>query len=94
MHDNLVTAELIQFFFTTDILIDHLGKLKFSDFGAAKILAKGQKTMGKTTMNVNVNSLTGTPMYMVRIMLLNVRVVTAGIHLHRLILDISIIRLI
>lgn len=52
-------------FFSTDILIDHLGKLKFSDFGAAKILAKGQKTMGKTTMNVNVNSLTGTPMYMV-----------------------------
>lgn len=53
------------YFFQKDILIDHLGKLKFSDFGAAKILAKGQKTMGKTTMNVNVNSLTGTPMYMV-----------------------------
>jgi hypothetical protein len=36
-----------------------------TDFGAAKILAKGQKTMGRTTMQMNVNSLAGTPMYMV-----------------------------
>lgn len=48
-----------------DILIDSQGQLKLSDFGAAKILAKGQKTMGRTTMNMNVNSLAGTPMYMV-----------------------------
>ncbi|CAO3622761.1 unnamed protein product [Cunninghamella echinulata] len=45
-----------------NILIDYQGQLKLSDFGAAKILAKGQKTMGHTTMNVN--SLAGTPMYM------------------------------
>ena len=55
------------FFFTIDILIDYQGQLKLSDFGAAKILAKGQKTMGRTTMNMNVNSLAGTPMYMVSI---------------------------
>lgn len=50
-----------------DILIDSQGQLKLSDFGAAKILAKGQKTMGRTTMNMNVNSLAGTPMYMVSV---------------------------
>ncbi|CAO3666433.1 unnamed protein product [Umbelopsis ramanniana] len=61
LHSNSVVHRDIK---PDNILIDHLGKLKFSDFGAAKILAKGQKTMGKTTMNVNVNSLTGTPMYM------------------------------
>ncbi|GAB5590544.1 Suppressor of Sensor Kinase (SLN1) [Umbelopsis nana] len=61
LHSNNVVHRDIK---PDNILIDHLGKLKFSDFGAAKILAKGQKTMGKTTMNVNVNSLTGTPMYM------------------------------
>lgn len=48
-----------------DILLDHQGHPKLSDFGAAKILAKNQKTMGRTTMNMNVNSLAGTPMYMV-----------------------------
>lgn len=48
-----------------DILIDYQGQLKLTDFGAAKILAKGQKTMGRTTMQMNVNSLAGTPMYMV-----------------------------
>lgn len=52
--------------FSLDILIDYNGQLKLSDFGAAKILAKGQKTMGRTTVNMNVNSLAGTPMYMVR----------------------------
>lgn len=57
------------FFFTLDILIDYQGQLKFTDFGAAKILAKGQKTMGRTTMHMNVNSLAGTPMYMVNIFL-------------------------
>ena len=54
-----------------DILLDdHMGVIKFVDFGAAKILAKNQKTMGRTTMaqqksKSNVHSLTGTPMYMV-----------------------------
>ncbi|KAI9270908.1 hypothetical protein EDC94DRAFT_690820 [Helicostylum pulchrum] len=47
-----------------NILIDYNGQLKLSDFGASKILAKGQKTMGRTTVNMNVNSLAGTPMYM------------------------------
>jgi mitogen-activated protein kinase kinase kinase len=47
-----------------------MGVIKFVDFGAAKILAKNQKTMGRTTMaqqksKSNVHSLTGTPMYMV-----------------------------
>ncbi|KAI7866076.1 hypothetical protein BDF14DRAFT_1818514 [Spinellus fusiger] len=46
-----------------NILIDYQGQLKLSDFGAAKILAKGQKTTGRTA-NMNVNSLAGTPMYM------------------------------
>jgi serine/threonine protein kinase len=52
--------------FILDILIDYQGQLKLSDFGAAKILAKGQRTMGRTTMNMHVNSLAGTPMYMVK----------------------------
>ncbi|KAI8068564.1 hypothetical protein BC940DRAFT_237646 [Gongronella butleri] len=47
-----------------NILIDYKGQLKLSDFGAAKILAKGQKTVGRNTMHMNVNSLAGTPMYM------------------------------
>ncbi|CAO3588944.1 unnamed protein product [Absidia cylindrospora] len=47
-----------------NILIDYQGQLKLSDFGAAKILAKGQKTMGRTSVHMNVNSLAGTPMYM------------------------------
>ncbi|KAI8096340.1 uncharacterized protein BX664DRAFT_323706 [Halteromyces radiatus] len=47
-----------------NILIDYQGQLKLSDFGAAKILAKGQKTMGRTSIHMNVNSLAGTPMYM------------------------------
>lgn len=49
-------------------MIDYQGQLKFTDFGAAKILAKGQKTMGRTTMHMNVNSLAGTPMYMVSLL--------------------------
>ncbi|KIK71379.1 hypothetical protein GYMLUDRAFT_211576 [Collybiopsis luxurians FD-317 M1] len=57
-----------------NILLDHLGVIKFVDFGAAKILAKNQRSMaarsrrapdpdggGAGGMN---NSLTGTPMYM------------------------------
>ncbi|KAF0464858.1 MAP kinase kinase kinase wis4 [Gigaspora margarita] len=49
-----------------NILLDHTGIIKFVDFGAAKILAKNQRTMGRTTTGggTNVNSLTGTPMYM------------------------------
>lgn len=63
-----------------DILLDHLGVIKFVDFGAAKILAKNQKTMqrsrrvpdaspspnGQPSFNglAMNNSLTGTPMYM------------------------------
>ncbi|KAF8311295.1 kinase [Clavulina sp. PMI_390] len=57
-----------------NILLDHMGVVKFVDFGAAKIIAKGQaKTMARATRSRNPtsqgadaqhNSLTGTPMYM------------------------------
>lgn len=57
-----------------DILLDHLGVLKFVDFGAAKVIARGAKTWqrsrvgtdGSATVGDNgfKNSLTGTPMYM------------------------------
>ncbi|TFY63246.1 hypothetical protein EVJ58_g3363 [Rhodofomes roseus] len=58
-----------------NILLDHMGVIKFVDFGAAKILAKNQRsiqrsrrssdaaTNGSVGTGVN-NSLTGTPMYM------------------------------
>ncbi|KAF9546293.1 Suppressor of Sensor Kinase (SLN1) [Mortierella hygrophila] len=52
-----------------NVLLDHNGNIKFVDFGAAKILAKNQRTRtrgGAVTMSVGVgaNSLNGTPMYM------------------------------
>lgn len=56
-----------------DILLDHLGVIKFVDFGAAKILAKNQRTIqrsrrgpeaGGAIAGMGMNSLTGTPMYM------------------------------
>ncbi|KAJ7693610.1 hypothetical protein B0H17DRAFT_981443 [Mycena rosella] len=62
-----------------NILLDHRGVIKFVDFGAAKILAKNQRTIqrsrrgldpassavpGFPATGVNQNSLTGTPMYM------------------------------
>ncbi|KAG6891390.1 hypothetical protein C0992_007613 [Termitomyces sp. T32_za158] len=63
-----------------NILLDHLGVIKFVDFGAAKILAKNQKTMQRSRRIPDAspspnghpsfnglamnNSLTGTPMYM------------------------------
>ncbi|KAJ3777634.1 hypothetical protein FB446DRAFT_659779, partial [Lentinula raphanica] len=57
------------------ILLDHLGVIKFVDFGAAKILAKNQRSIAARTRRPEVdptnpsglgmnNSLTGTPMYM------------------------------
>lgn len=60
---------------TSDILLDHLGVIKFVDFGAAKILAKNQRSMAARSRRVDSdltnagglgmnNSLTGTPMYM------------------------------
>jgi len=59
----------------TDILLDHLGVIKFVDFGAAKILAKNHRTMMRSRrpaeglfgggLGVGLSSsLTGTPMYM------------------------------
>lgn len=62
-----------------DILLDHMGVIKFVDFGAAKILAKNQRTIQRSrriaeVANINgfnanglaaiSNGLTGTPMYM------------------------------
>ena len=55
-----------------DILLDHLGVIKLVDFGAAKILAKNQRSIQRsrrvTELTTNVadmsNGLTGTPMYM------------------------------
>lgn len=50
---------------TLDILLDILGNIKFSDFGAAKIFARQGKTNAGVTMaRTNLNSMTGTPMYM------------------------------
>ena len=59
-----------------DILLDHMGVIKYVDFGAAKILAKNQRTIQRSrradtgvipgipgALGSN-NSLTGTPMYM------------------------------
>ncbi|KAF7367267.1 Protein kinase domain-containing protein [Mycena sanguinolenta] len=62
-----------------NILLDHRGVIKFVDFGAAKILAKNQRTMQRSRRGLDnnagmavpgfpakgpQNSLTGTPMYM------------------------------
>ncbi|KAJ3559603.1 hypothetical protein NM688_g243 [Phlebia brevispora] len=60
-----------------NILLDHQGVIKYVDFGAAKILAKNQRTIQRTrratdasmptSIGANLgtnNSLTGTPMYM------------------------------
>jgi mitogen-activated protein kinase kinase kinase len=53
------------------VLLDHLDNIKFVDFGAAKILAKNQRTRthgrggaGTISVGVGANSLNGTPMYM------------------------------
>src|SRR6266496_5161006 len=48
-----------------DILLDAVGNIKYSDFGAAKVFAKQGKTKaGVTIARTNLNSMTGTPMYM------------------------------
>ncbi|KAI0308046.1 kinase [Multifurca ochricompacta] len=58
-----------------NILLDHLGVIKFVDFGAAKILAKNHRTMMRSRrpaegafdggLGIGMSSsLTGTPMYM------------------------------
>jgi mitogen-activated protein kinase kinase kinase len=50
---------------TIDILLDGVGNIKFSDFGAAKVFARQGKTKAGITMaRTNLNSMTGTPMYM------------------------------
>ncbi|GBE78410.1 kinase [Sparassis latifolia] len=59
-----------------NILLDHMGVIKFVDFGAAKILAKNQRSIQRSRRVSDApsnlpeggfgmnNSLTGTPMYM------------------------------
>lgn len=54
-----------------NILLDHLGVIKFVDFGAAKVIAKHGRTRQihgtighNNTGDDRLNSLTGTPMYM------------------------------
>lgn len=62
-----------------DILLDHMGFLKFVDFGASKVIAKNTRTWQRTRISTTSsmsssetvgsglemkNSLTGTPMYM------------------------------
>ncbi|KAF8272970.1 kinase [Lactarius quietus] len=48
-----------------NILLDHLGVIKFVDFGAAKILARNHRTMMRSRRPLATEgSLTGTPMYM------------------------------
>ncbi|KIJ45709.1 hypothetical protein M422DRAFT_207069 [Sphaerobolus stellatus SS14] len=55
-----------------NILLDHMGVIKFVDFGAAKVLAKNQRTIQRSRVGpvpgvapgTSNNSLTGTPMYM------------------------------
>ncbi|KAI0080018.1 kinase [Panus rudis PR-1116 ss-1] len=54
-----------------NILLDHMGVIKYVDFGAAKILAKNQRSIARSRRDVpgargatDNNSLTGTPMYM------------------------------
>jgi mitogen-activated protein kinase kinase kinase len=60
--------------FVIDILLGTNSTIKFVDFGAAKVIAKGNRTMAKTrAMRTRaagadgpavMNSLAGTPMYM------------------------------
>lgn len=53
-----------------NILLDHMGVVKFVDFGAAKVISKngktrlGQSRMMSSATKTKLNSMTGTPMYM------------------------------
>lgn len=47
-----------------NILLDHMGIIKFVDFGAAKVIAAGGRTKDHHNISKKLNSMTGTPMYM------------------------------
>lgn len=65
-----LSQNLLTLLSLVDVLLDHFGNIKFVDFGAAKILAKNQRTRTKgraaesIAVGAGANSLNGTPMYM------------------------------
>ncbi|KAA8908446.1 hypothetical protein FN846DRAFT_898539 [Sphaerosporella brunnea] len=64
LHENNIVHRDIK---PENLLLDHNGIIKYVDFGAAKIIAKQGKTRGGATTGAartNLNSMTGTPMYM------------------------------
>ncbi|KAF8534569.1 hypothetical protein BDD12DRAFT_895618 [Trichophaea hybrida] len=63
LHENNIVHRDIK---PENLLLDHNGIIKYVDFGAAKIIAKQGKTRGGggPTTRTNLNSMTGTPMYM------------------------------
>ena len=60
-------ATRVLIFFSSDILLDHNGVIKYVDFGAAKVIARQGKTLAHgdgERGGTRQKSMTGTPMYM------------------------------